>query len=300
MTSEQQPLSYEDLQDVLKEWSAYRLTHKDDTGFLEQYVSPEEAAEIRTATDEIHAKREAVRNSGLTPAEYVAQRLAAARKEKAGDKLGFDVLPGIGAEESPETAARLVTEAVGAAVPVAIERIPIESGPVSEPAHRVTIELLNEELDSENERQFTRVVSAATIKRLRGKNQEAPRPAVVTALVGSGVATTKVAYQIATGKLSNAEGLDHLAERAAATVSTLVERFAPSMLEHGGAKVGALLGSLVKNSALGAQVGRHVGRLAGETFAKPIGEALGYIARVAVNVVEKVRNACRAVWELFA
>jgi hypothetical protein len=286
---------------LLRDWAECRQAPgANEKAFLERYVTPEEATEIRETTECIHAQHEALRQSGLTPTAFVAKEFATLMQDKAGGTMGIDMLPGIGMDESPEAAARLVMTAA-LATPVAMEHTPLE-GVIPREPDKVTIEFLNEEMGSENERQFTRVVSAATVKHLRDAGVvDAPRAAVVTAVVGSGVATAKVGYRVAIGKMSKADGVEYLAERAAATVSALTRKFAPDLISRGGEALGMFLGSLVGNPVLGGQIGAQVGRLAGERFAKPIGEAVGSVAKAVVQTVATgLKKAAGFITSLFA
>jgi hypothetical protein len=108
---------------------------------------------------------------------------------------------------------------------------------------------------------------------------------VVATAVDLGMNAAKAAYRVASGQASLAEGLDWVADRAAAAVGSLVERAVDEHAGNAGEWLGAALGQLVGMAPMGRVVGRRLGELVGPAVAKVVRQGVETLTRATVRTV---------------
>ena len=145
---------------------------------------------------------------------------------------------------------------------------------------------MDDELGSEGESDFARVVAAGAIHGATSRG-ETLRPEHVLPAAEMGVASAKAAYQVAKGDVSAEVAGGYLEEKAAAIVGALCRTYAPQLAEKGGAALGAAIGWFLGNPALGAELGAQAGRFIGTRFRDELAQGAEKITRV---VFQKARQ----------
>lgn len=302
MSTGDSPIDRAHLDHLLEEWELHLgQPVSQDIEVLRRFVNQEDADEIRRATNGIGQEHAALNQSGQLPSEFVANRLTELMDDTARPHIDIEVLPGLGSEESPESAARALTSLAAAVIPASMLKAGIDTQASSDDAKRAARRLLQDDLGSEAERRFISILSAANLQRLRGSpGGSATRPAVITAVVDAGISTAKVSYHVATKRISEADGLEYLSGRAAAAVAHLLRTYGKELVEQGGTALGAMLGSFLGNAPLGAAVGGRLAGLASDSLLQPIEGALSSVTKMLVEICQPIIPVIRGFGRILA
>ena len=160
-------------------------------------------------------------------------------------------------------------------------------------------------LDDETDTNFKKVVVAsveiAKKKNLLPDSVANASTEQITAIIDNGVTSAKVAYKVANAELDPIEAIEHLIDKTAARVKTVMTETCKNAGGNIGASIGSALGGLINPAAavLGAKVGRVVGNVAGQKIAEVVNKGVNMVASAAKSVTrivcESVKSAGRAV-----
>jgi hypothetical protein len=166
------------------------------------------------------------------------------------------------------------------------------------------VNFFEDSINSEKDDDIKKVVSAVGVIRQKIQNPKDPLTTEeITHIADGGVSTIKVAYKVGTGELDPTEAADHIIDREAAVLGTVVKTACEKVGEKAGTVVGEAIGSIFgpAGAATGAIIGAKVGAFAGKVVGELIIPGIKKVANFCKDVVkagwEGVKSIANAAWE---